>query len=108
MIISKHTLARKSAYSVKSVLVCYNNGIIYFSKSAAIKINAPAKISFDFDKGICFYDDDDGFEIKYNQNGFFICSYKLIRHINALYPQKRVKFNLNSTIDKNIFKLDLL
>jgi len=87
-------------------MVCHSTGSIYFSKSAAIRLNAPCKISFDFDKMICFKDEN-GFDIVVNQNGFFIFSNRLVRYINEKFNLKKPKFLIKSTIESSIFQLKL-
>lgn len=107
MVINKFTLKRKSAYDVRSVMVCHLTGSIYFSKNAARMINAPCKLSFDFDEGYCKYDDN-GFEIVVNENGFFLFSNKLVRFISEKFNTKKPKFEIDKTIDKTIFSLKLI
>ena len=111
MIITKHTLKKKSPFLGKSVMSCFNTGAIYFSKEAAKLLNAPCKISFDIEKerSICFHDENIGFQIIINRNGFMTFSAPLVRHLQEVFEINYMpKFQIKSTIDKHIFELKLI
>jgi len=107
MVISRHTLKRLPTIK-KRTMTSMSNGQIHFSKQAASLLNAPCKLSFDFDAMICSYDEEDGFEIRTSVNGFYISSKPLTRFITEKFGNKKVKFEFSTTTIESIFKIDLV
>lgn len=90
------------------IVKCFKNKL-FFNKSAADLIQAPVRVSFALtDDILTVYEDNLGFDIVMNQNGFFIHNKALITRLEELINKENPFFLLNKTNDEKTFELKLI